>query len=84
MDSRSQLDTKISFYDRASADLRMDLNQVSTLGSCWNQSELMRFAHDLSDPDPKTANVGSLNGNRMFWNSDYMVSRTLFIAAHDR
>jgi hypothetical protein len=61
----------------------MDLNKVSALGNSWNQHELIRFAHDLSDPNPNTANAGSLNGNRMFWNSDYMVNITRFMTARN-
>ncbi|KAG8688246.1 hypothetical protein FRC09_013012, partial [Ceratobasidium sp. 395] len=42
----------------------------------WNQTELIRFGTDLANPKPKTANAGKVNGNRMFWNSDYMIHRT--------
>ncbi|KDN46035.1 hypothetical protein RSAG8_04542, partial [Rhizoctonia solani AG-8 WAC10335] len=45
------------------------------LGDAWNSTQLQRFATDLSKPI-KTANAGYLTGNRMFWNSDYMVHRT--------
>ncbi|KAB5588550.1 hypothetical protein CTheo_8008 [Ceratobasidium theobromae] len=62
--------------DRASADLRMDLDQVSTLGHSWNQQDLIKFASELTGKGDNTANSGSLLGNRMFWNSDYMVHRT--------
>lgn len=51
----------------------MDLEQVSALGKAWNQKDLIQFGGALADPNPTTANAGHLNGNRMFWNSDYMV-----------
>ncbi|CAE6462377.1 unnamed protein product [Rhizoctonia solani] len=45
------------------------------LGDAWNQTEMQRFVRDL-DPVPVSVNAGPLVGNRMFWNSDYMVHRT--------
>ncbi|KAF8609433.1 galactose mutarotase-like protein [Ceratobasidium sp. AG-I] len=59
----------------ASASLLMNLTRVQLLGDAWKKTELQKFAHDLSQT-PKTANAGGLEGNRMFWNSDYMVHRT--------
>lgn len=61
---------------QATASLKMNLTQVLALGNAWNQPDLIRFGSDLADPNPKTANSGRLVGNRMFWNSDYMVHRT--------
>ncbi|KAG9104671.1 hypothetical protein FRC06_000057 [Ceratobasidium sp. 370] len=53
----------------------MNLTQVKLLGDAWNQTQLQKFARDLSQT-PTSANAGGLLGNRMFWNSDYMVHRT--------
>ncbi|KAF8761732.1 Polysaccharide lyase family 8, N terminal alpha-helical domain [Rhizoctonia solani] len=61
--------------DQASANLKMNLTRVQELGDAWNSTELQKFATDLSKPI-ETANAGFLTGNRMFWNSDYMVHRT--------
>ncbi|CAE6423852.1 unnamed protein product [Rhizoctonia solani] len=61
--------------DQASANIKMNLTSVQALGDAWNSTQLQRFATDLSKPI-KTANAGYLTGNRMFWNSDYMVHRT--------
>ncbi|KAF8680230.1 Polysaccharide lyase family 8, N terminal alpha-helical domain [Rhizoctonia solani] len=61
--------------DQASANLKMNLTRVQELGNAWNSTELQKFATDLSKPI-ETANAGFLTGNRMFWNSDYMVHRT--------
>ncbi|KAG8762719.1 hypothetical protein FRC12_008896 [Ceratobasidium sp. 428] len=61
---------------QAPTGLNVNLTQVKTLGEAWNQTELIRFGTDLANPKPKTANAGKVNGNRMFWNSDYMIHRT--------
>ncbi|KAG8701198.1 hypothetical protein FRC08_004230 [Ceratobasidium sp. 394] len=61
---------------QAPTNLNINLTQVNDLGKSWNQTELVRFGTDLANPKPKTANAGKLNGNRMFWNSDYMTHRT--------
>ncbi|QRV76810.1 polysaccharide lyase family 8 protein [Ceratobasidium sp. AG-Ba] len=62
--------------NQASSNLKMNLTQVTQLGEAWNQDDLTHFGTDLADANPKTANAGSLNGNRLFWYSDYMVHRT--------
>ncbi|KAF8705405.1 Polysaccharide lyase family 8, N terminal alpha-helical domain, partial [Rhizoctonia solani] len=46
-----------------------------TLGDAWNQTQIQRFVRDL-EPVPTSVNAGPLLGNRMFWDSDYMVHRT--------
>ncbi|KAG9097236.1 hypothetical protein FS749_006755 [Ceratobasidium sp. UAMH 11750] len=61
---------------QATENLKMNLTQVTILGQSWNQPDLLKFAKDLSNPSSKTPNPGNLNGNRMFWNSDYMTHRT--------
>ncbi|KAG8696082.1 hypothetical protein FRC08_007380, partial [Ceratobasidium sp. 394] len=57
--------------NQATANLKMNLTQVKLLGDAWNQTQLQKFARDLSQT-PTSANAGGLLGNRMFWNSDYM------------
>ncbi|CAE6426936.1 unnamed protein product [Rhizoctonia solani] len=61
---------------RASAGLQMTLGDVQELGNAWNQKDLIEFGASLTGADDNTANAGKLIGNRMFWNSDYMVHRT--------
>ncbi|KAG8693994.1 hypothetical protein FRC09_010133 [Ceratobasidium sp. 395] len=61
--------------NQATANLKLNLTQVRVLGDAWNQTQLQKFARDLNQK-PTTANAGRLLGNRMFWNSDYMVHRT--------
>ncbi|CAE6389457.1 unnamed protein product [Rhizoctonia solani] len=61
--------------DQASANIKINLTRVQELGDAWNSTQLQNFATDLNKPI-KTANAGFLTGNRMFWNSDYMVHRT--------
>ncbi|KAJ1303056.1 hypothetical protein OPQ81_011257 [Rhizoctonia solani] len=58
---------------RASAGLQMALDQVRDLGNAWNQKDLIDFGSSLTGVSDDTANSGKLIGNRMFWNSDYMV-----------
>jgi hypothetical protein len=52
------------YVRRATANLKMNLTQVRLLGDAWNQTELKKFAGDLSKT-PNTANAGGLKGNRM-------------------
>ncbi|CCO32573.1 hypothetical protein BN14_06635 [Rhizoctonia solani AG-1 IB] len=61
---------------RASAGLQMRLDDVKDLGTAWNQKDFIEFGRDLTGTNDNTANTGKLIGNRMFWNSDYMVHRT--------
>ncbi|CAE7184577.1 unnamed protein product [Rhizoctonia solani] len=61
---------------RASAGLQMALDEVTELGNGWNQKDLIEFGSSLTGTSDDTANSGKLIGNRMFWNSDYMVHRT--------
>ncbi|CCO29184.1 hypothetical protein BN14_03188 [Rhizoctonia solani AG-1 IB] len=51
------------------------LDGFQTLGDAWNQTQIQKFFRDL-EPVPESVNAGPLVGNRMFWNSDYMVHRT--------
>ncbi|CAE6505916.1 unnamed protein product [Rhizoctonia solani] len=62
--------------NRASASLQMSLDEVRELGNAWNQKDLIEFGSSLTGASDDTANTGKLMGNRMFWNSDYMIHRT--------
>ncbi|CAE6479342.1 unnamed protein product [Rhizoctonia solani] len=62
---------------RPSAGLQLALlNEVRQLGEAWKQKDLIKFGSSLTGANDDTANAGKLTGNRMFWNSDYMVHRT--------
>ncbi|KAG6850521.1 hypothetical protein H0H93_012522 [Arthromyces matolae] len=45
---------------------------ILDLGKMWSSNSLINFAKSLSQ-SAKNANAGSLEGNRMFFTSDYMV-----------
>ncbi|QRV91640.1 polysaccharide lyase family 8 protein [Ceratobasidium sp. AG-Ba] len=60
---------------QATANLKLNLTQIQELGDAWNQTQIQKFARDLNQK-AYSANAGGLIGNRMFWNSDYMVHRT--------
>ncbi|KAG8729516.1 hypothetical protein FRC11_008570 [Ceratobasidium sp. 423] len=66
----------IADQTRASAGLQMAPDEVLRLGNEWNQKDLIEFGSGLTGVNDDTANAGKLTGNRMFWNSDYMVGAT--------
>lgn len=45
---------------------------MQALGGLWNSPEITGLFDDLSI-NSSTANIGSLNGNHMFYANDYMV-----------
>lgn len=57
----------------------MNVTQIGELGQLWNSDKLQSIASNLEANDTD-ANVGSLNGNRMFYANDYMVRHTGLIA----
>lgn len=57
--------------DRASASIKINLTQVSQLGAQWNDPDMVQIVDRLNKKS-RSANVG-LNGNRMFYDNDYMV-----------
>ncbi|KAG8706440.1 hypothetical protein FRC08_001068 [Ceratobasidium sp. 394] len=61
---------------QASANIKINLTQVAILGESWNQPDMIKFAEDMSSTSSETPNPGNLNGNRMFWSSDYMETVT--------
>jgi hypothetical protein len=58
--------------NRATASIKMDLQDFRKLGEEWRSEALVNFADGLSD-DTCDANAGRLYGNRMFYANDYMV-----------
>ena len=50
----------------------MNITQLLVLGQEWNSAILTNVSQSLST-DSSNANVGSLNGMRVFYNNDYLV-----------
>lgn len=51
----------------------VNITQIQQLGEEWN-SDILTSAYTNLSTKTNNANVGSLNGNRMFYNNDYMVN----------
>ncbi|CEL56342.1 polysaccharide lyase family 8 [Rhizoctonia solani AG-1 IB] len=62
--------------NQATSGIGGNITEIRVLGDAWNQAQMQRFARDLG-PVPTSVNAGPLIGNRMFWNSDYMVNNIL-------
>ncbi|KAF8168065.1 polysaccharide lyase family 8 protein [Crassisporium funariophilum] len=60
--------------NQATGNIKLNLTEVLELGQQWSSSSLINFANSLSGTT-SNANAGSLQGNRMFYASDYMVHR---------
>ncbi|TDL28471.1 polysaccharide lyase family 8 protein, partial [Rickenella mellea] len=58
----------------AIASVHLNLTDIRQLGTQWGSDTLTEVAERLSR-DSTTANAGSLDGNRVFYNNDYMVQR---------
>ncbi|KAJ3511297.1 hypothetical protein NLJ89_g4185 [Agrocybe chaxingu] len=62
--------------NQATANIKTNLTQLQTLGQLWNSGEITQVFNSLSSASASSsANVGSLNGNKMFYANDYMVQR---------
>ncbi|KAF9499708.1 polysaccharide lyase family 8 protein [Pleurotus eryngii] len=60
--------------NQATANLKTNLTQLQVLGQVWESQAITSVFNRLNSAS-STANVGSLNGNRMFYANDYMVHR---------
>ncbi|KAF8203623.1 polysaccharide lyase family 8 protein, partial [Pholiota molesta] len=60
--------------NQATSSIKTNLTQMQALGELWNSPEITEMFDDLSI-NSSTANIGSLNGNHMFYANDYMVQR---------
>ncbi|KAH7104835.1 galactose mutarotase-like protein [Auriculariales sp. MPI-PUGE-AT-0066] len=58
----------------AVSSILINTTKFDDLGKLWNDKTLQQVAHQLETPT-KTANIGNLRGNRMFWANDFMVHR---------
>ncbi|EIN13720.1 polysaccharide lyase family 8 protein [Punctularia strigosozonata HHB-11173 SS5] len=59
---------------QATAQINLNLSQIGQLGEEWNSTSLINVDDSLSK-NTTTANAGTLIGNRMFYDNDYMVHR---------
>ena len=57
---------------QATGSINTNLTEVRVLGENWQSDKLINIVGSLNQ-STTNANAGSLNGNRMFWNNDYMV-----------
>ncbi|KAH9486903.1 hypothetical protein JR316_0000969 [Psilocybe cubensis] len=60
---------------QASSSIKTNLTQMQVLGQLWASPEISQVFNLLSSTASTTANIGSLNGNQMFYANDYMVHR---------
>ncbi|KAJ7103495.1 polysaccharide lyase family 8 protein [Mycena belliarum] len=63
----------LTYFVRATSSIHLNLAKIENLGREWNSTALQDFSSSLSNG--RTVNAGQLEGNRMFYNSDYMVHR---------
>lgn len=59
---------------QATGSIKINLTEVTQLGTGWSSSPLTSFASSLSKGSD-SANAGNLLGNNMFYDNDYMVHR---------
>ncbi|THH34186.1 hypothetical protein EUX98_g64 [Antrodiella citrinella] len=59
---------------QATGSININTTQIEALGEAWNSTVLESVFSSLSK-NTTNANVGSINGNRMFFANDYMVQR---------
>ncbi|CAK5268181.1 unnamed protein product [Mycena citricolor] len=59
---------------QATSSILLNLTKIEQLGAEWGSAALTDFSSSLSQGS-SSANAGSLVGNRMFFNNDYMVHR---------
>ncbi|OCH96195.1 galactose mutarotase-like protein [Obba rivulosa] len=59
---------------QATGSMKINITDIGRLGQLWNSGDLLS-AYDNLLRATQDANVGDLNGNRMFYNNDYMVHR---------
>lgn len=61
-------------FTQATGSILLNLTKIDELGQQWGADTLRDFATTLARKS-SSANAGQLEGNRMFWNNDYMVHR---------
>lgn len=58
---------------RATGSIRFNITELIVLGDLWNSDTLVNVGNSLNDT-VNDANVGEIQGNKMFYTNDYMVS----------
>ncbi|KAJ7254073.1 polysaccharide lyase family 8 protein [Mycena haematopus] len=61
-------------FTQATGSILLNLTKIGVLGEEWGSDALVNFSTSLSG-NFTTANAGNLQGNRMFYDNDYMVQR---------
>ncbi|KAJ7900391.1 polysaccharide lyase family 8 protein [Mycena olivaceomarginata] len=61
-------------FTQATGSILLNLTKIGVLGEEWGSDTLKNFSTSLSQ-NATTANAGNLQGNRMFFDNDYMVHR---------
>ncbi|KAF8580669.1 polysaccharide lyase family 8 protein [Ramaria rubella] len=59
---------------QATSSININLTVIQELATLWGSTMLQDVYDDLTT-ETGTANIGCLDGNRYFWNNDYMVTR---------
>ncbi|THH06921.1 hypothetical protein EW145_g3747 [Phellinidium pouzarii] len=62
--------------NQATASIKINITELQVLGEEWGSDTLTDAFNNLSK-NSSNANVGSLNGNRVFYDNDYIVQRGL-------
>ncbi|OBZ79298.1 Chondroitinase-AC, partial [Grifola frondosa] len=60
--------------EQATGSININITEIQQLGEEWDSGNLTSVYNSLI-ANTTDANVGSINGNRMFYNNDYMVHR---------
>lgn len=81
--SKRFIDNNIyALFSRATENLKTNLTQMQVIGQLWDSPEITNAFNTLS-VNSTTANIGSFNGNRMFYANDYMVIRFIFALIYE-
>lgn len=60
--------------NQASANVAINISRIPAATGLWNSSHALANIVARLQSNTTTANVGHLNGNRFFWDADYMVT----------
>ncbi|KAH8120362.1 polysaccharide lyase family 8 protein [Phellopilus nigrolimitatus] len=60
--------------NQATASIKINITELQVLGEEWD-SDTLTDAYNSLSKNTTNANAGSLNGNRIFYDNDYMVQR---------
>lgn len=63
---------RLTTHRRATGSININVTEINQLGEEWGSSTLTEVSASLST-NSSSANVGSIAGNRMFFDNDYMV-----------